>query len=295
MLGVYSQPSPPVTIDKAPRISVLGSLPKTLKEASGLEMSASGMLWTHNDDRYPVLYALDSTGHVVKAIHLNERNNGWEDLAQDSEGNFYIGAFGNNNNNRKDLAILKIPDPESVTQTIINAEIIRYVYSDQRAFPPAESQLNFDADAFTSKDDSLFIFTKNRTNPFSGYTKVYRLPHEPGSHEALLYDSIYLGNGSMMHYWVTSADISPDGKWLALLSHDCLWLTTGFRNNRFSSGKTFRIPLDNFSHKAGLCFASNEKVFIVDELEFGVLGGQIYAVELADVLAAIQAVLLRDH
>ena len=286
---LHAQPADPVTIPHPAKLNVVASLPKTLNEASGLQMTPSGLVWTHHDDRFPILYGLDSTGAVAKAVHLNERNNGWEDLARDSHGNIYIGAFGNNNNDRKDLAILKIPDPESITQPIINADIIRYVYSDQHDYPPAKRHWNFDADALISKDDSLFIFTKNRTDPFTGYTKIYRLPGQPGEYEALLYDSIYLGSGAVMQHWVTSADMSPDGQWLALLSHDCLWLITDFTHNRFSSGKIFRIPLKSFSHKAGLCFASKKKIYIVDELEFGFLGGNLYELDVAELLPAIEA------
>src|SRR5690606_37105404 len=127
------------------------------------EISASGILWTHNDDRLPVLYGLDTTGRIVKTIHLNHRNNGWEDLAMDNERNLYIGAFGNNKNDRKDLAILKIKQPETNQETVVNAEVIRYEYSDQQHFPPDRSRMNFDADAFVSISDSLYIITKNRT------------------------------------------------------------------------------------------------------------------------------------
>ena len=201
-------------------LKATGTLPKILKEASGLEISRSGLLWTHNDDRYSILYALDTLGNIRKAVHLNHPNIGWEDLTRDASGNIYIGAFGNNKNDRKNLSIYKIPDPENISKDIVNAQQIEYAYSDQRAFPPTKGKMNFDVDAFTSIGDSLYLFTKNRTEPFTGYTKVYRLPQEPGRHVAVLHDSIYLGNGPMMDYWITSADISPDGKRLVLLSHD---------------------------------------------------------------------------
>ena len=87
----------------------------------------------------------------------------------------------------------------------------------------------------------------------------------------------------MMENWVTSADISPDGKWLALLSHDKIWLVTAFENRRFSAGKILLINLDHLSHKAGLCFSSNTMVYIVDELEFGFLGGKLYSLDLTEI------------
>ena len=73
------------------RLTVTGILPKILKEASGLEISRSGFLWTHNDDRYPILCAVDTLGSVLKTVQLNHPNQSWEDLAQDADGNVYIG------------------------------------------------------------------------------------------------------------------------------------------------------------------------------------------------------------
>jgi hypothetical protein len=276
------------SVPAAPRevnasLTITGSLPKILKEASGLEITYSGLLWTHNDDRFPILYGLNASGSIERVIHLNHLNKGWEDLTKDEDGNLYIGAFGNNMNNRKDLSVLKIPDPESVTAEIINAEVIEFSYPDQRDFPPADGKKNFDADAMVALRDSLFIFTKNRTEPFTGYSKVYRLPSTPGRHEALLYDSIFLGAGSMMRNSVTSADISPDGKRLALLSHDSIWLISDFHNTRFSQGTIVKINLGNFSHKTGICFVSDTMIYLVDELELGFLGGKIYSLDLKSI------------
>ena len=284
---ILAQPTAPLFLKDTLQLKTVSSLPKILKEASGLEITSSRLLWTHNDDRFAILYGLDTLGNVVKAIHLNHINHGWEDLTRDEDGNLYIGDFGNNENKRKDLAILKLPDPEKISNEIINAESIAFNYPDQSQFPPSDAQKNFDADAFVSIGDSLYIITKNRTQPFTGYAKIYRLPSTPGKYEALLYDSLYLGNGPMIDHWVTSADVSPDGKFLALLSHDCLWIVTDFKNRRFSAGKIFRIDLGNFSHKTGLCFASDTIIYIVDELEFRFLGGKLYALDLTETLGAI--------
>lgn len=270
-------------------LRVTGTLPKVLKEASGLEVSRSGFLWTHNDDRYSVLYALDSLGNTLKTVHFNHPNYGWEDLTQDVKGNLYIGGFGNNKNDRRNLTIYKVPDPDHISDKIVTAEVIEYVYADQREFPPPDSRKNFDVDAFTSIGNFLYLFTKNRTQPFTGYTRIYQLPQEPGRHKAVLYDSIYLGNGPMMDYWITSADTSPDESRLALLSHDCIWIISDFQNRPFSAGNILKINLNHFSHKAGLSFVSDTEVYLVDELEFGFLGGKIYSLDLAAVFNKIDA------
>jgi WD40 repeat protein len=266
------------------QLKKLGTLPKILKEASGLEVANAGELWTHNDDRQSILYRLDTTGNIRATIHLNHPNRGWEDLTMDKNGTLYIGSFGNNKNNRKDLAVYKIPTPDSITQPVYTAGVIRFSYPDQHAFPPDAGKHNFDVDAFVSKNDSLYLFTKNRTQPFTGYTRIYRLPDEPGDYEAEIYDSLYLGTGPMIDFWVTSADLSPDGKWLALLSHQSIWLVTGFQGQRFSSGHIFKINLNHFSHKTGLCFKNDRELYIVDELELGIIGGSIYSLNLTPVL-----------
>lgn len=280
-------PSAPDTVRAEIKLKVVGHLPKVLREASGLERTSSGLFWTHNDDRFSILYGLDSTGRTIKTVHLNHPNNGWEDLTLDKAGNMYIGGFGNNQNVRRNLTIYKVPDPDSITEQVYTAQRIEYTYADQRAYPPPPAEQNFDMDAFTCIGDSLYLFTKNRTQPFSGYTKIYTLPQRPGAHTALLIDSIFLGKGPMMHYWITSADVNPGGDILALLSHDCIWIVSGFKNNRFSSGKIHRIDLGGFSHKSGLCFISDSELYLVDELEFGFLGGNLYYLDLLPVLHEI--------
>lgn len=263
----------------------IASLPKHIREASGLEMTPSGNLWTHNDGGLPVLYCVDTTGSVTRAVQLNHPNSGWEDLAMDREGNMYIGAFGNNKNDKQNLKIYKIHNPDSLNG-VVNAEIIRYRYRDQNAYPPIPPQRNFDMDAFVAFDDSLFLFSKNRTEPFTGYTRIYGLSQEPGDQVAAPVDSIYLGDGPMMDFWITGADLSPDAKTLALLSHRYVWIITEFNDHKFSSGRIVRINLSHFSHKAGICFASESKIYIVDELEMGVIGGKLYSLDVRELTPA---------
>jgi len=258
----------------------IGPLPPHIKEASGLEITGAKHLWTHNDGGVPALYCLDTLGNLVRALQLNHRNSGWEDLTVDKKGNLYIGAIGNNNNDKRQLSIYKIPDPEKLTDPVVTGEIIHFTYEDQRDFPPSPPHRNFDADAFIARGDSLFIFSKNRTSPFTGYTKIYRLPQQAGSYQAILSDSIFLGNGSILDNAVTAAALSPDGGTLALLSHRCVWLIKDFNGSKFSSGKIVRVNLHHFSHKAGMCFSGETRLLIVDELEFNMIGGKLYSIDL---------------
>jgi hypothetical protein len=275
-------------IDGSNLLREIASLPAHIKEASGLESTNGKHLWTHNDGGVPALYCLDTLGNLVRTIQLNHKNSGWEDLTIDSKRNLYVGGFGNNKNDKRLFKIYKIPDPENITEKVLTAAIIEFVYEDQKEFPPPPPNRNFDADAFIALGDSLFIFTKNRTSPFNGYSKVYRLPQEPGSYKAVVADSIFLGQGSMLDNWVTAAAMRPDGKVLVLLSHQCIWIIKDFVENKFSSGKIFRINFNHFSHKAGICFSDKTTLFIADELEFNMIGGKLYTVDLEGILSNLQ-------
>ena len=92
----------------------------------------------------------------------------------------------------------------------------------------------------------------------------------------------------MINNWITSADISPDEKTIALLFHDRVWFLKGFSDANFSRGTVYQLNLNHYSHKAGICWTANDQIRIVDELEFGMLGGKLYSLNLHPVLNEIQ-------
>ena len=159
-------------VDGSGSLKEIGTLPKHINEASGLEITSSGHLWTHNDGGTPMLFCIDTTGQLHRSLQLNHPNSGWEDLTLDDHGNMYVGAFGNNKNDKRELKIYKLPNPDSIDERVFTAEIIKYHYADQREYPAAPARKNFDADAMAAFGNSLYIFTKNRTSPFTGYSKV---------------------------------------------------------------------------------------------------------------------------
>lgn len=84
-----------------------------------------------------VLYGLDGEGSIKRSIKINAKNRDWEDLTIDPEGNIYIGNFGNNENDSKQLSIYKIhADSITSNQKSITPEIISFSYSEQKKFPP---------------------------------------------------------------------------------------------------------------------------------------------------------------
>jgi hypothetical protein len=132
---------------------------------------------------------------------------------------------------------------------------------------------NFDMEAMITVNDSLYLFTKNQTSPCNGYTKVYRLPLDSGTYVAQLVDSFLIGTGSTDGYSITGARITADYDSLVLISHERMWIFSGFTGTRFFSGTSVEYVFSGASsNKEGICFGSGSKVYISDE--FTVSGTQ---------------------
>ncbi len=249
------------------------ALPKGLSENSGLEW-ARHTLWMHNDGGdAPKLYQLDTNANIVRTIYVkNAFNTDWEDLALDDSLNFYIGDFGNNSNDRKDLRIYNLKNPYKNQSDTQYADTLTFSFENQNRFPPDISALNFDAEAFFYLDSSLFIFTKNRTNPFTGYTYMYRLPAFQKKGIALLLDSFMTGTGLKEQWWISAADVSPDKSKVGLLSSDKLIIFSDFKNHQFFKGKVQYIDLGSFTQKEAFVFINSNEFYVSDEY-FPILGG----------------------
>lgn len=257
-------------------------LPSILDETSGLEITEGYTFWSQNDSGgEPEIYMFDSSGTYYRSMRLaNASNVDWEELAQDSDGNFYIGDFGNNNNNRTDLRIYKIPNPLPMSTDRTNAEIIEFSYTDQKAFPPAGPMLHYDMEAMFWHAGALYLFSKNRSKPYDGMVYVYKIPDTPGTYTVARIDSFDTGGDNALTSSVTAADISPDGSMLALLSYGKMWIMSGFTGDAFFSGNVQQFDFTATTQTEAICFASNTELYVTDELVGGILGGTLYKIDL---------------
>ena len=263
--------TPLVSFSQGLKPEVVGHIPRVSHESSGLAKADSDSFWTMNDGgNRPLLFQINGSGALMSTFaEPNLSNHDWEDLAEDST-RLYIGDFGNNLNKRHNLLIY-FRSKAGVKQDSFGR--ITFHYPDQNQFPPPPSNWNFDCEAFFHHGDSLYLFSKNLSNPNDGYSKMYRLPDETGDYKAELIDSFYLNEP------VTSADISPDGKTMVLLTYFSLWVFKGFPGNNFFEGKVFQFPFKGLTPKEAICFANDHELFITDERYVG-KGGKLYKIDL---------------
>jgi hypothetical protein len=273
----------PVWQCRPPAFKRILQLPSALRECSGIVTLNNGKtVWTHNDSGgETAIYEVNvATGQIIRTLQIdNVTNKDWEDLTHDSEGNLYIGDFGNNRQRRKDLCIYKVKQPTKHQKLLVRAEKITFQFADQNAFPPKKKYRNYDCEAFFHYKNQLYLFSKNHTKSYSGFTKIYKMPDVTGNYTVAPLDSFRTGR-SMYASWITSAAISPDEKHVALLSSDKIFLFSDFQNDAFFKGKCKKILLENFSQKEAICFQDNQTLLVADEKTIKTIGGNLYRIKI---------------
>lgn len=242
-------------------------LPSELIESSGIEVSGSNRIWSHEDSgNGNELFCFDTLGNLLRTLIIsNVLNIDWEDITADNDETWFIGDFGNNNNQRTDLAIYIIPDPETILENIVAAGIINFSLSDQLAFPPPSSGRNYDIEAMAWYADSLYLFTKDRSNPFTGIVKMYVLPDKPGTFIARLAGSFVSGN-TIGNGRVTAADINLHTGELILLTNEKLISFRDYSGNHFFEGSRTEYFFNALpGQNEGLAFVSSNKLYMTEE------------------------------
>ena len=236
------------------KVSKIGRLPSIANESSGLARHEENQsLWTHNDSGgKPELYEMDFSGKLLSTLEVPQATNvDWEDLAQSPDGTLFIGDMGNNSNLRRDLIIYAVSPETNTTQAI------KFRYADQKAFPPSEELRNFDCEAFFYYNDSLYLFSKNRSKS-DRLVKLYGLPAQPGDYALAPLDSIFIKTQ------VTSADVNPSGTTFALLTYGKI-LFFGIENGKIDfSRPTECVKIGKLQEEA-LVFVNDTDLVMTNE------------------------------
>lgn len=259
------------------------SLPKKLKEVSGISYTnETNLLWTLEDSgNANKIYGLTPEGKIKYEVKISwATNEDWEDITKDQQGNLYIGDFGNNNNDRKDLCIYKINKESLTSEDATPAYKVSFSYPEQQSFPPKKKEMFYDVEGFFEFKNNFYLFTKNRSKGFDGTTFLYKIPNKQGTHKAQkLAEFKTCDNFNTCA--ITSAAISPDETKVVLLCHDKIWLFDNFKNDSFLSGNVKELDLEHNSQKEAICFKDNSSLLIADEKTKNI-GGNVYTVKISD-------------
>jgi hypothetical protein len=268
-----------------------------LDEMSGIVKSRRypNTYWVHNDSGdAPRIFAIRGDGGAIMPPFLSgafsvgemaetgktlypglaidgAAHSDWEDIAVDGD-TLYIADLGNNGNARRDLAVYVLPEPNPAA--VNRAHVLKRVpvaYPDQRAFPDP-ARWHFDCEAVFVFRGRLHMLTKHRApgqigTPETG-TNLYRLDTQHTDRVNVL---TRLDSARDLGGWVTAADVSPDGRTLAVLCHApvaSVWLfdlSRGAGDRPLSSGRARRLILPNAQQCEAVCFDDNDTLFVTNE------------------------------
>ncbi len=246
----------------AQRVTNLGQMPPEIAESSGLELAdEANTFFTHSDrgNSTATLFKINQTGKLLKTYSVSGAASvDWEDLTRDESGNLYIADIGNNNGNRSVLKIYKVNvnSPEK-------AQTISFSYEMQDAIEgpgkkgkgKGKKAGSFNAEAIFWHNSNLYLVTKTNGN---GQAHLFQVPDSPGSHTAKLIGSKDFG------YKITSADMSPSGDKLALMSLGKLHVLNVSGDNYFKANPQ-TINLGNVGQTEGLVFTDNNTIVFSNE------------------------------
>ena len=136
-------------------------------------------MWTILNFDLSMWFRMDKKDDFRSIEVTDAKNVDWEEMAEDSTY-IYVGDFGNNHGDRKNLRIYRVRKDELMTENAIKSKEIEFSFSGQSDFAKTE-RTNFDCEAMVCIGDSLYLFSKNHGNLKSN---LYSLPKHPGKYEA---------------------------------------------------------------------------------------------------------------
>ena len=238
-----------------------------ISEISGIVMSVTyeNVWWVHNDSgNEPALFAIDADGDPILPVWLKESfqvgaekspkptwpgieilaasNVDWEDIAL-HDGKLYLCEMGNNGNARRDLGVYVINEPNP--RAVDRMRVLKFIpirYPDQEVFPA--KKWHFDCEGLFVDQGKLYFVTKHRAPGQIGQlergAKLYRLDSQHLDRENEL---VLVGAHSQLAA-PTGADLSPDGRHLAVSTVMALWVFERPENDdNWFNGKARRIAL----------------------------------------------------
>jgi len=250
-----------------PPISVLSNLPNSLKESSGISSSSiPNHYWSHNNkfvngDPFVLgdLHLFDAVdGTIQKTVKIESDDiinlSDMEDMAEDDNGNHYVGDIGSASTNKKMFRIYKINNINNYEdgETVVS-ELINFSYPDD---------VSYNAEAMFWLDNYLYIFTKGFGSSDT-LTVSFRVPDSGGTYVAEHLETVVNDDFSPA---LSSADINNVENTIALLAYQKCILIKCFTAPYFFTDSEIKLIEFNGPQNSNVDFRS-EAVMFIDEFK----------------------------
>ena len=248
----------------------MGTLPEVISGNSGLAVASDDSFWAiDRKGGKAEVYEIDIRGDLLRTVRIEGAENvDFEDMTQDSNGNIFVGDFGNTDKNRQKMIIYRFStakikvDQERSTDKLksfkVIAEKIEYVLP----FEAMRSECHYDVQSMIWNDDALMLFTRDRCDKTDNMLHFYSLPDAPGIYTAR--DEGYFNwEDPEANIIITGADLSVDGRSLALLSDDAVHLFFGYKKDRYFGGSYRYIPMEK-TERLAICHIDDCNLYVTE-------------------------------
>jgi hypothetical protein len=225
---------------------VLGQLPEPLAEASGIARDPRNpdLFWLHNDSgNDPLLFAVDGTGALVNRVWVaGTENVDVEDIALarcDDEWCLYLADIGDNGAVRPHVQVHRLPLPATAAGGSLPV-------GESTVTPEATYTLTYpdgarDAESLVvdHRRGELLIVSKGRDGNISLYgVPLAVLNSDSGPATLGRIGSLAVPIGESTTQYITAADLSPDGRTMAVRSYSTLFLFAWDGGGAFDTTQT---------------------------------------------------------
>ena len=208
--GAQPNDSAPKPREVADDVLLIGRIANPrITESSGVVVSRKNpeVFWTHNDGggKRQVLYAMTRTGQPLAEFRVTGAVlEDWEDIASDDKGHLFLGDIGNNDAERKHIAVYQVDEPD-LEQT--RNGLARITRTWNLSYPKKP----FDCEALVVWSDSGYLISKVFDDERAD---IYRFSLTNSAPAQTLEAVAEIKIDSP----VTGADISHDGKLLGIVA-----------------------------------------------------------------------------
>ncbi len=204
--------------DEGKQIGTITS--KSLEEVSGLvaSRSAADIFWVNNDSgNKSRLYAIQSDGKLLATVDIEDTTNiDWEDLSagpgKDGKPALYISDAGDNDRNRDDYVLYRVPEPSTISDQKISKDLVE-------SFPFAYPDGHHDCEAIFVDPISGQIILLTKT--YKQDCEVYTFPMPLRTGEKVVLEKVkgkHIKSIERLRT-ITGAAISPDGSRVAIRTY----------------------------------------------------------------------------
>lgn len=201
----------------ADRAHEVGRVPAVLHELSGLAASRvhSGVYWAHNDSGNPLaVIGIRADGSVAANLAIaGVTPVDPEDIAVGPcqagkpRSCIYLGDVGDNGRRRKEIHVLRLPEPERLADASVSATVIRITLPDG-----SRDMEGLGVDPRTAR---LYLISK----VFRSLGEVYRVEPEGGPAQRIA--TVVAPTG--FDVLTTAMDVHPSGERVLLRTYDQAW------------------------------------------------------------------------